>query len=113
MRVYCWACVQALLITLYKDEPILNQPSCLLAALVDIDEHFTAWRYRHAQMVHRQLGSKVGTGGSSGYHYLRATADRHKIFTDLNALPTYLIPRALLPPLPADILSKLSFSFSA
>ena len=30
-------------------------------------------------MVHRMLGVKIGTGGSSGYHYLRATAQRHKV----------------------------------
>ena len=34
-------------------------------------------------MVHRMIGRKLGTGGSSGYSYLKATAERHKIFTDL------------------------------
>jgi tryptophan 2,3-dioxygenase len=78
----------ALLITLYHEHPMLTLPYSVLQALVDIDEHFTVWRYRHALMVHRQLGSKVGTGGSSGYQYLRATAERHKIFNDLTDLPT-------------------------
>lgn len=27
----------------------------------------------HVCMVHRMIGSKAGTGGSSGYHYLRST----------------------------------------
>jgi tryptophan 2,3-dioxygenase len=76
----------ALLITLYHDQPMLTLPYRLLQCLVDIDENFTLWRYRHALMVHRMLGSKVGTGGSSGYHYLRSTAERHKIFTDLSEL---------------------------
>ena len=40
-------------------------------------------RHRHAIMVHRMIGRKLGTGGSSGYSYLKATAERHKIFTDL------------------------------
>lgn len=52
-----------------------------LQALVDIDEQFALWRHRHALMVARMLGAKVGTGGSSGFHYLRATAERHRVFT--------------------------------
>lgn len=101
----------ALLITLYHDEPILALPYRLLSTLLDIDENLTAWRYRHALMVHRMIGVKMGTGGSAGYHYLRATADRHKIFTDLFNLSTFLIPRHLLPPLPDDVRAKLAFAF--
>jgi hypothetical protein len=62
-------------------------------------------------MVHRMIGVKMGTGGSAGYHYLRATADRHKIFTDLFNLSTFLIPRHLMPPLPDDVRAKLAFAF--
>ena len=47
----------ALLINLYQEEPILNQASQLLRALVDIDELMTMWRQRHALMVHRMLGT--------------------------------------------------------
>ncbi len=101
----------ALLITLYHDEPILALPYRLLSTLLDIDENLTAWRHRHALMVHRMIGVKMGTGGSAGYHYLRASADRHKIFTDLFNLSTFLIPRHLMPPLPDDIRSKLAFAF--
>jgi len=103
----------ALLITLYHEHPMLTLPYSVLQALVDIDEHFTVWRYRHALMVHRQLGSKVGTGGSSGYQYLRATAERHKIFNDLTDLPTYLIPRYMVPELPAEVARSLAFNFDA
>ena len=31
------------------------------------------WRYRHALMVQRMLGMKMGTGGSSGFHYLKVS----------------------------------------
>ncbi len=99
----------ALLITLYPDEPILQQPARLLSALLDIDGNLTAWRGRHALMVHRMLGVKMGTGGSSGYHYLRATAERHRVFADLFNLSTFLIPRAMLPPLPARVRARLDF----
>lgn len=39
------------------------------------------------------LGIKIGTGGSSGYQYLHATAQRHRVFTDLFNLSTFFIPR--------------------
>ncbi|HOJ03106.1 MAG TPA: tryptophan 2,3-dioxygenase family protein [Bacteroidota bacterium] len=99
----------ALFIALYRDQPLLAMPWRLLAALVDVDELLTTWRYRHALMVHRMIGSKVGTGGSSGYHYLKSTADKHRIFSDLTNLSTYLIPRAALPALPAELRAHLGF----
>ncbi|EGV95968.1 Tryptophan 2,3-dioxygenase [Cricetulus griseus] len=52
----------------------------------------------HVCMVHRMLGTKAGTGGSSGYHYLRSTvSDRYKVFVDLFNLSTYLVPRHWIP----------------
>ncbi|KAK2507675.1 hypothetical protein MC885_008354 [Smutsia gigantea] len=54
--------------------------------------------YNHVCMVHRMLGSKAGTGGSSGYQYLRSTvSDRYKVFVDLFNLSTYLVPRHWIP----------------
>ena len=103
----------ALLITLYRDEPALNQAFRLLQALMDVDETMTLWRYRHALMVSRMLGVKVGTGGSSGHDYLRATAERHGIFSDLFRLATYLIPRSALPPLPAPVARGMGFVYAA
>ena len=60
-------------------------------------ELLTLWRYRHALMVQRMIGVKIGTGGSAGHDYLRDTAARHRIFSDLFRLSTYLIPRSRLP----------------
>ncbi len=99
----------ALFISLYRDQPILAMPYRLIASLVDMDELLTTWRYRHALMVHRMIGTKIGTGGSSGYHYLKATADKHKVFADLTNLSTFLIPRTALPELPRALRSKLGF----
>ncbi|OLB98089.1 MAG: tryptophan 2,3-dioxygenase [Chloroflexi bacterium] len=45
----------------------------LCEALLDHDETFAHWRARHVLMVERQIGSKTGTGGSSGARYLRGT----------------------------------------
>ncbi len=103
----------ALFINLYRDEPILHLPFRFLTYLVDIDENFTTWRYKHALMVHRMIGAKVGTGGTSGHHYLMQTAEKHKVFRDLFDLPTYLIPRSSLPELPADLKRKLGFNYTA
>jgi tryptophan 2,3-dioxygenase len=101
----------ALLINLYRDEPILHLPFRLLTVLIEIDELLTAWRYRHAQMVQRMIGAKIGTGGSSGYHYLRTTIESHKIFFDFSNLSTFLIPRSALPELPAEFEKNLGFYY--
>lgn len=106
------ATLAALFINLYRDEPILHLPFMFLNGLVEMDELFTEWRYRHALMVHRMIGAKVGTGGSSGHEYLMSTVDKHRIFTDLFNLSTYLIPRSELPALPDELIKKLGFTYT-
>ena len=106
------ATLAALFINLYRDEPILHMPFNLLTSLVEIDDLLTTWRYRHAQMVMRMLGNKVGTGGSSGHAYLSKTAEMHKIFTDFHHISSLLIPRSELPELPEKFKQKLSFHFT-
>jgi tryptophan 2,3-dioxygenase len=101
----------ALLICLYRDQPILHLPFRLVTTLVDIDELFTTWRYRHTLMVHRMIGTKIGTGGSSGHQYLRETTERHKVFVDFFNLSTFLIPRSRLPKLPDEIEKNLGFFY--
>ncbi len=105
------ATIAALLINLYRDKPILNIPFNLLTELMNIDELLTTWRYRHAQMVMRMIGNKIGTGGSSGHDYLAATAEKHKIFKDLHNISSLLIPRSELPALPAEVERGLGFWF--
>ncbi|XP_011495638.1 PREDICTED: tryptophan 2,3-dioxygenase [Ceratosolen solmsi marchali] len=100
----------AIMITLYRDEPRFSQPHQILTALMDIDSLITKWRYNHVLMVQRMIGSQqLGTGGSSGYLYLKTTlSDRYKVFVDLFNLSTFLIPRQLIPPLTKRMKSKLS-----
>ena len=50
--------------------------------LLTHDELFALWRYRHILMVVRQIGSKTGTGGSSGASYLQSTLDK-RFFSEL------------------------------
>ena len=101
----------ALLILLYRDEPILHSPFNLISRLIDMDELFTSWRQRHALMVRRMIGAKIGTGGSSGHKYLHEAADKHKIFSDLADLSTFFIPRSALPKLPTEIKKNLGYQF--
>ena len=54
----------------------------LSEALLDHDEAFAHWRARHVLMVERQIGSKRGTGGSTGAKYLRTTLDK-RFYPDL------------------------------
>ncbi|XP_029470291.1 tryptophan 2,3-dioxygenase [Rhinatrema bivittatum] len=94
----------ALMIYFYREEPRFQVPFQLLTSLMDIDTLMTKWRYNHVCMVHRMIGSKAGTGGSSGYHYLRSTvSDRYKVFVDLFNLSTFLVPRDWIPKLNPSI----------
>jgi tryptophan 2,3-dioxygenase len=47
----------------------------LAEALLQHDELASAWRGRHVVMVERMIGSKTGTGGSTGSTYLRSRLD--------------------------------------
>jgi tryptophan 2,3-dioxygenase len=47
----------------------------LAEALLQHDELAAAWRARHVVMVERMIGTKTGTGGSSGADYLRSRLD--------------------------------------
>ena len=101
----------ALFINLYRDEPMLYTPFRYLTLLLDIDEMFTNWRQRHAMMVQRMLGAKIGTGGSSGHNYLNATTRQNRAFLDLFKLSTFLIPREDRPVLPDELRRGLGFFF--
>lgn len=103
------AILNALFIMLYRDEPMLSMPFQMMTIIMDIDENFTAWRYRHALLAQRMLGTKIGTGGSSGHTYLKKAADQNRVFVDLFNLSTYLIPRSRLPKIPLEIKKQLNF----
>ena len=103
----------ALLIHLYRDEPILHLPYRLLALLADIERNFTTWRQRHAQMAMRMIGTRIGTGGTSGAEYLDRAAERHKVFSDLSALASFFIPRSKLPRLPPEVRTRMGFRFDS
>jgi tryptophan 2,3-dioxygenase len=71
--------VQDVLIAAYRDDA---DAGLVAERLVDLDEGIQEWRYRHVKMVERTIGTKRGTGGSSGVEYLRGTLFR-PAFPDL------------------------------
>lgn len=78
--------IQRILIEIYRRDA-KNAELC--ERLVDLDEGLQEWRYRHVKMVERTIGSKTGTGGSSGAAYLRETVG-DPIFPDLWAIRSQL-----------------------
>jgi tryptophan 2,3-dioxygenase len=103
------AILNALFILLYRNESMLTLPFQILTSMMDIDENFTTWRYRHALLAQRMLGTKIGTGGSSGHVYLKRAADNNRVFLDLFNLSTFLIPHSRLPKIPETLKKKLNF----
>jgi tryptophan 2,3-dioxygenase len=91
---------------------MVQLPFRLLATLMDVDEGLTNWRYRHALMVRRMIGTRMGTGGTSGSNYLDESAKHARVFTDLFNLSTFLLPRAEIPPLPAEVERAMGFYLS-
>ena len=43
--------------------------------LVDLEENFQLWRFRHVKTVERVIGFKRGTGGTAGVAFLRKTLE--------------------------------------
>jgi tryptophan 2,3-dioxygenase len=74
--------LQAVLVSVYRGDP---KNSELCERLVDLDEGVQEWRYRHVKMVERTIGTKPGTGGSSGAAYLQGTVGL-PLFPDLWAI---------------------------
>lgn len=108
-RLSAKASRNALFIMLYRDYPLLQAPFQVLQALLDIDEVMSLWRFRHINMVHRMIGGRVGTGGSSGKEYLQKALNKHYIFREIADLTSFLIERRNLPALCPKLIKSLSF----
>lgn len=61
----------------------------LAEELVDIEDLFQQWRFRHMKTVERIIGFKMGTGGSGGVSYLKKVLDQY-FFPELWQLRTEL-----------------------
>lgn len=58
-------------------------------SLVDVEDNWQLWRFRHLRTVQRTIGAKTGTGGSSGVDFLRRALDL-TFFPELYAVRTVI-----------------------
>jgi tryptophan 2,3-dioxygenase len=103
------ACRSALFIMLYHGYPMLELPFQLLDTLLEIDNQLANWRNRHINMVQRMIGTRIGTGGSSGAGYLKAAMDKHYVFKEVAQLTSFLVDRRKLPSLPEELAEQLGY----
>ncbi len=89
----------ALFIESYRELPLLSWPREVLDLVIQLEQAFLIFRQRHARMVERMIGRRVGTGGSDGVHYLDTTALQYRVFDDLWKVRRLLVPRGAAPPL--------------
>ena len=87
-----------LFIESYRNLPLLAWPRVLLDSIIELEEQFILFRTRHARMVERMIGRRVGSGGSSGVDYLDSTT-RYRIFKNLWAVRTLILPKYSVPEL--------------
>jgi tryptophan 2,3-dioxygenase len=85
----------------YRHLPLLAWPRLLLDTVVELEEQMVLFRHRHARMVERTIGRRVGSGGSSGVEYLDQTT-AYRIFPELWNVRTCLLPRERLPELSGE-----------
>jgi tryptophan 2,3-dioxygenase len=78
--------IQRILVEVYRKDRATAE---LCERLIDLDEGFQEWRYRHVKMVERTIGQKRGTGGSAGVEFLKSTLWR-SAFPDLWAIRSEL-----------------------
>jgi tryptophan 2,3-dioxygenase len=87
-----------LFIESYRELPLLAWPRLLVDTVVELEEQLVLFRARHARMVERIIGRRIGTGGSSGVEYLDKTT-AYRIFDHLWEVRTILLPKEALPTL--------------
>ncbi|MGH8746239.1 MAG: tryptophan 2,3-dioxygenase, partial [Burkholderiales bacterium] len=61
--------------TVYEDPKRHWDAYDMCEKLVDVEENFQLWRFRHVKTVERVIGFKRGTGGTSGVSFLRKTLE--------------------------------------
>ncbi|TMR98271.1 tryptophan 2,3-dioxygenase [Nonomuraea basaltis] len=69
--------IMASLLAVARDRRSHDDLWQLAEDLLTHDETAALWRMRHVQMVERQIGTKSGTGGSTGAPYLRGRTRLH------------------------------------
>ena len=91
-----------LFIISYRELPLLAWPRELIDSIIEMEQHFTIFRQRHARMVERIIGRRTGTGGSAGVDYLDNTALEYRVFKDLWTVRTFQMREQASPKLQND-----------
>ena len=79
--------------TIYDDPERWWDAYEMAEKLVDVEESFQLWRFRHLKTVERTIGYKAGTGGSSGVAFLRRALE-HQFFPELIDVRTVIGARS-------------------
>jgi tryptophan 2,3-dioxygenase len=79
--------------TIYESPNVWWEAYEMCEKLVDVEEYFQLWRFRHMKTVERIIGYRRGTGGSSGVNFLRQALDL-TFFPELLDVRTELGPQA-------------------
>ncbi|MEN0020896.1 MAG: tryptophan 2,3-dioxygenase family protein [Planctomycetota bacterium] len=75
--------------TIYLDPDTHWEAYEMCEKLVDVDEQWALWRFRHLKVVERVIGFKRGTGGTAGVDYLKRLVEGrffHELWTVRTAL---------------------------
>jgi tryptophan 2,3-dioxygenase len=78
--------------TVYDDPQRYWDAYEMAEKLVDVEESFQLWRFRHLKTVERIIGNKPGTGGSSGVAFLKRALE-HSFFPELIDVRTAISAR--------------------
>ncbi len=81
--------VEKVMIRVYEESDKHWDAYEMAEKLLDIDEQFGLWRFRHFKVVQRVIGMKRGTGGTSGVPYLQKMIDA-VFFPEIWAVRTHL-----------------------
>ena len=85
-------------LSIYQNPSNENQLFKLGESLIEFDEQFSIYRWRHFVLVKKIIGYKSGTGGSSGVDYFDMTT-KYRVFVDLWAVRSILIKKDAFPAL--------------
>jgi len=83
------ASVEAAWLAIYQQPESQWELYELAEELVDLEDAFRQWRFRHLTTVERVIGYKRGTGGTAGTYYLRHVLDT-RLFPELWNVRTHL-----------------------
>lgn len=81
--------VRQAILKIYKESDRYYDLYSTMESLMDLDEGLLLWRYRHIAMVERMIGSRKGTGGSSGVRYLAGTLTK-RFFPEIWEVRSFL-----------------------